>query len=100
MASKTPQQINLIKLRKLAENQKKTKVAAAKAPVPAASAGFKIHVVDENGVQSGEFSDIGHMKFETAKGPAVRLRDGGLHVPSSKEEAKLLMTDERQMFVT
>ena len=71
----------------MAENQKKFKVAAgagsgagqgqvqgaSQAAVPSFGAGvntsgFKISVVDEHGMKNGEFSDISHLKFETAKG--------------------------------
>ena len=64
---KTPAQINLLKLRQLAKNQKKHKVVEVPKPDKEAT-GFKIQVVDENGVKNGEFSDINHLKFETAKG--------------------------------
>ena len=55
----------MLKLRKMAENQKKQKAAAVPSAKPE---GFKISVVDEHGFKNGEFSDISHLKFETAKG--------------------------------
>ena len=72
----------------LAENQKKLKVATVNAAPLAASSsmiktnGFKISVVDENGMKNGEFSDISHLKFETAKGGKPKH----LMIPTSKEE--------------
>lgn len=45
---------------------------------------FKICVVDENGIKSGDFSDIKHLKFETAK------HNGTTLLPTSKEQQKLL----------
>ena len=71
--------------------------AAPQAPQQKTS-GFKISVVDENGIKSAElFSDIGHLKFETAKGGKPLSR---VIAPSSKEEPIILKTEERHMFMT
>lgn len=61
--------INLGKLRQLAENQKKANVNPAP-PAPSKSkkhTGFKISVVDENGVKNRDFTDISQIKFESVK---------------------------------
>ena len=56
--------------------------------------GFKISVVDKNGIKNGEFSNVSHLKFETAKGGKPKHL---LIAPSSKEECKMLQpqTEER-----